>query len=533
MSKFIFVTGGVVSSLGKGLTSASLGRLLKDRGLKITMTKIDPYLNVDAGTMNPFQHGEVFVTDDGAETDLDLGHYERFVDINLSRLSNITTGQIYGAVINKERRGDYLGKTVQVIPHITDEIKERLRAGADEQQADVAIVEIGGTVGDIEGQPFLEAIREMKADLGEENVMYVHVTLIPYMGPAAESKTKPTQHSVRDLRNIGIKPDVLVCRSRRALTDDMKAKISLFCDVPKEAVIENLDVNCIYELPLILEKQGLTDLVLKHFGFTDSAPSHPEWEQMVQVLNNTQDQVVIAMVGKYMNLQDAYMSVSEALHHGGIANRVEVQIKRIDSEELERAGAEALLKGVNGLLVPGGFGSRGILGKVEAIRYARENKIPFLGLCLGMQCAVIEQARNQCSMEGAHSSEFDPAAPYLVLDLLPEQKTIEKKGGTMRLGASPVKVIEGTRAHEIYGTNLILERHRHRFEVNNIYRDKLASQGMVFSATTPDGRLVEMIELPEHPFFVASQFHPEFKSRPTRAHPLFREFIKAATDCRG
>ncbi len=528
MSKFIFITGGVVSSLGKGITAASIGRLLKDRGLRVTMMKIDPYLNVDAGTMNPFQHGEVFVTEDGAETDLDLGHYERFVDINLSRLSNITTGQIYGSVIAKERRGDYLGNTVQVIPHITDEIKQRLRSAAENDAAEVAIVEIGGTVGDIESQPFLEAIREMKADLGEENLMYVHVTLIPYMGPAAESKTKPTQHSVRELRNIGIHPDVLVCRARRPLTAEMKQKISLFCDVRKEAVIENLDADCIYEVPLVLERQGLTDLLLQRLGISDGTPDHSEWEEMVKTLRHPPATVRIAMVGKYMNLQDAYMSISESLCHGGIANRAAVEIKRIDSEEVERKGAEALLSEVNGILVPGGFGSRGIPGKIETIRYAREKKIPFLGLCLGMQCAVVEYARNVAGLQGAHSAEFDPDAPHPVLDLLPEQKGVEEKGGTMRLGAYPMKIAEGSRAHKIYGETVAYERHRHRFEVNNAYREQLSRKGLVFSGLSPDERLVEMIELPDHPFFLASQFHPEFKSRPNRAHPLFREFIRAA-----
>ena len=527
MSKFVFITGGVVSSLGKGLTSSSLGRLLKDRGLRVTMIKIDPYLNVDAGTMNPFQHGEVYVTEDGAETDLDLGNYERFVDINLSHMSNITTGQIYGAVITKERRGDYLGKTVQVIPHITDEIKQRIRATAAEDGAEVTLVEIGGTVGDIEGQPFLEAIREMRADLGAENVMYIHVTLIPYMGAAGENKTKPTQHSVRDLRNIGIKPDVLVCRAKFALTDDMKEKISLFCDVSKDAVIENLDADCIYKLPLILEEKGLSDLVIKRLNLPDNPADHSDWQKVVDAVTNPTGKVTIAMVGKYMNLQDAYMSITEALHHGGIANNVSVEIRRVDSEEVEEKGAAALLEGVSGIVVPGGFGNRGIDGKIAAIQYARENKIPFLGLCLGMQCAVIEFARNVCGLEKANSAEFDPNSEHLVLDLMAGQKSVNDKGGTMRLGSSPLKIVEGSRAHQIYGETLTYERHRHRYEVNNSYRETLSCKGLVFSAFTPDGRLVEMIELPDHPFFVASQFHPEFKSRPTKAHPMFREFIKA------
>jgi CTP synthase len=528
MRKFIFLTGGVVSSLGKGITSASLGRLLKDRGLKITMMKIDPYLNVDAGTMNPFQHGEVFVTDDGAESDLDLGHYERFVDINLSRLSNVTTGQIYGSVIAKERRGDYLGNTVQVIPHITDEIKQRIRTTADNDGADVALVEIGGTVGDIESQPFLEAIREMKAEQGEDNVMYIHVTLIPYMGPAGESKTKPTQHSVRDLRNIGIRPDILVCRSRKSMTADMKQKISLFCDVRPEAVLENLDAASIYDVPLTLERQGFTDLVMSRLKIEDGNCEHREWEQMVHTLHHPEKKVVIAMVGKYMNLQDAYISITESLYHGGIANQAAVEIRRVDSEEVERLGAAALLEGAQGILIPGGFGSRGIEGKIAAIRHARENRIPFLGLCLGMQCAVIEYARHVCGLEGAHSSEFVPDSPHLVIDFMPDQKGIQEKGGTMRLGAYPMKVAEGSRAHQIYGEALVYERHRHRYEVNNAYRETLAKKGLVFAGLSPDERLVEMIELPGHPYFLASQFHPEFKSRPTRAHPLFREFVAAA-----
>jgi CTP synthase len=528
MRKFIFLTGGVVSSLGKGITSASLGRLLKDRGLKITMMKIDPYLNVDAGTMNPFQHGEVFVTDDGAEADLDLGHYERFVDINLSRLSNVTTGQIYGSVIAKERMGDYLGNTVQVIPHITDEIKQRIRIAADNDGADVALVEIGGTVGDIESQPFLEAIREMKAEQGEDNVMYIHVTLIPFMGPAGESKTKPTQHSVRDLRNIGIRPDILVCRARKPLTAEMKQKISLFCDVRPEAVLENLDAASIYDVPLTLERQGFTDLVMSRLKIEDGHCEHREWEKMVHTLHHPESKVVIAMVGKYMNLQDAYISITESLYHGGIANKAAVEIRRVDSEEVERLGAEALLDGVQGVLIPGGFGSRGIEGKIAAIRHARENKIPFLGLCLGMQCAVIEFARHVCGLEGAHSSEFVPDAPHLVIDYMPDQKGIQEKGGTMRLGAYPMRVAEGSRVHEVYGEALVYERHRHRYEVNNAYRETLAKKGLVFAGLSPDERLVEMIELPGHPYFLASQFHPEFKSRPTRAHPLFREFIAAA-----
>ena len=527
MTKYIFVTGGVVSSVGKGITTACLGRLLKDRGLKVTIQKIDPYLNVDAGTMSPFQHGEVFVTDDGAETDLDLGHYERFVDLSLTSLSNVTSGQVYGAVIRKERAGEYLGQTVQVIPHLTDEIKSRVRAIAKGSSADVVITEIGGTVGDIEGQPFLEAIRQMRRELGADNTLYLHVTLIPYVGPSGESKTKPTQHSVRDLRNIGIQPDILLCRTRRPLSKEMREKLSLFCDVAPEAVIEGLDTESIYELPLIFEEQGLGPLVASRLGL-DGKPDHTEWEKVVARVREPTQTVQIAMVGKYMALQDAYISVTEAIKHGGIANGVRAEVRRVDSEQIEKHGPEKLLEGVHGMLVPGGYGDRGVEGKIMAIRHAREQKIPFLGLCLGMQCAVIEFARSFCGWEDANSTEFNPKTRHPVLDLLPTQEGVTDKGATQRLGAYPMRVMPGTQARKVYGTARASERHRHRYEVNNKFRSELEDRGLVVAGINPDSDLVELIELPDHPFFLASQFHPEFKSRPTRAHPLFREFVKAA-----
>ena len=527
MTKFIFVTGGVVSSVGKGITTACLGRLLKDRGLKVTIQKIDPYLNVDAGTMSPFQHGEVFVTDDGAETDLDLGHYERFVDISLNRQSNVTSGQVYGAVIDKERRGEYLGQTVQVIPHLTDEIKSRIRVIAEDSKADIVITEIGGTVGDIEGQPFLEAIRQMRREVGVDNTLYIHVTLIPYIGPSGESKTKPTQHSVRDLRNIGIQPDILLARTRRPLSKEMREKLSLFCDVAPEAVIEGLDTDSVYELPLIFEQQGLGPLVAHRLGL-DGKPDHSEWEQMVARIREPSQTVKIAMVGKYMALQDAYISVTEAIKHGGIANGARTEVTRVDSEEIEKHGPEKLLEGMHGILVPGGYGDRGVEGKIMAIRHARESKIPFLGLCLGMQCAVIEFSRTVCGWKDANSTEFDPKTEHPVLDLLPGQKHEGEKGATQRLGAYPMRIMPGTHARRVYGTARAQERHRHRYEVNNKLRSELEDKGLVVAGVNPDSGLVEMIELPDHPFFLASQFHPEFKSRPNRAHPLFREFVKAS-----
>jgi len=529
MSKFIFVTGGVVSSVGKGITTASLGRLLKNRGLKVTLQKFDPYINVDAGNMNPYQHGEVFVTDDGAETDLDLGHYERFVDINLTKLSNVTTGQIYGAVIGKERRGDYLGGTVQVIPHITNEIKERVLVAATAEGADVSIVEIGGTVGDIEGQPFLEAIRQMKNDLGPGNSLYVHVTLVPGVGPTAELKTKPTQHSVRELRNVGIAPDALIARSRSTLSDEMREKIALFCDIPGEAIFESPDVESIYEIPLILEAQGLSNLVCSRLGISRRKVSLDKWADMVHRLKNPGSAVRIAVVGKYIELRDAYISVAEALRSGGVEHGVSVDIVWVDAEDLEKKEPRKLLAGVHGVLVPGGYGNRGIEGKIRAISYARTKKVPFIGLCLGLQCAVIEFARNVCGMKTANSSEFAPDTEFPVVDLLLDQRRIEDKGGTQRLGLYPCKLTPGSTAAAIYGDQpVIYERHRHRYEVNNRFRDQLAAKGLVFSGVSPDEKLVEMIEVPDHPYFLASQFHPEFRSRPDRAHPMFSGLVKAA-----
>lgn len=525
--KFVFVTGGVASSLGKGITAASLGRLLKARGLKVALQKIDPYLNVDAGTMNPYQHGEVFVTEDGAETDLDLGHYERFVDINLTRKSNVTTGQIYGAVIEKERRGEYLGQTVQVIPHITDEIKRRIREVADEWDADVTIVEIGGTVGDIEGLPFLEAARQFKLDVGAEHVLYLHVTLIPTVA-GGELKTKPTQHSVRELRSIGIQPDGLVCRTPLPLTDEMRRKIALFCDTPIDAIFEAVDTDFIYEVPLLLEEQGIARWVMQRLGLSDGSPDLNDWRELVRRGRNPLNEVTIAMVGKYVQLRDAYLSVVEALKHGWFANQVRVRIQWVDAEQLSEETALSLLKGVDGIVVPGGFGYRGIEGKIVAIKYARENGIPFLGLCLGLQCAVIEFARNVCGLKGANSTEFDEETRYPVIALMDEQRRVVQKGGTMRLGAYPCFLKPGTKIAEIYGTQLVYERHRHRYEVNPRYHETLEKHGLTLCGISPDGKLVEAIELTDHPFFVATQFHPEFKSRPNRPHPLFAAFIAAA-----
>jgi CTP synthase len=524
--RYIFVTGGVASGLGKGITTASLGRLFKSRGLRVALQKLDPYVNVDPGTMNPFEHGEVFVLDDGAETDLDLGHYERFVDASLHRGSNVTTGSIYSAVIAKERRGDYLGKTVQVIPHITDEIKERIRSYARTEAADVLIVEIGGTVGDIESLPFLEAIRQLRNEVGRERCAFVHVSLIPFIGPSGELKTKPTQHSVKELRSLGLQPDAIVCRSDRPIGRHLKEKISLLCDVPISGVVSAPDTASIYEVPLVLQREGLDELLARHLGI-DAEPDLGEWEGLVRRIHAATDPVHIAIVGKYVNLRDAYLSVMEALRHGGFHHGARVEISWVASDDLAEGGREVLER-ADGILVPGGFGVRGVEGKVEAIRFARERGVPFLGICLGLQCAVIEFARNVCGLEGANSSEFDPATPHPVIDLLPEQKHVTELGGSMRLGAQPCHLVPGTRAAAAYGEQVVYERHRHRYEVNPAYHRVLSEHGLVFSGLSPDGRLVEIIELPDHPFFVAGQFHPELRSRPTRPHPLFREFVAAA-----
>ena len=530
MAKYIFVTGGVVSSLGKGITAASLGRLLKNRGYKVTIQKFDPYINIDPGTMSPYQHGEVFVTDDGTETDLDLGHYERFIDINLGKNSNVTTGKIYWSVLQKERRGDYLGHTVQVIPHITNEIKNRVYRVGDDDNADIVITEIGGTVGDIESLPFLEAIRQIKKEVGRNDVLYIHVTLVPYIGAAGELKTKPTQHSVKELRSIGIQPDIIVCRTERPLSDEMKEKLALFCDIDKDAVIENKTLNSIYEVPLLLSEEGMDRIVLDKLDLPDRPCDMEDWKKMVHAIYNTEKTLEIALVGKYVALHDAYLSVAEALNHAGIAYKTKVNIHWIDSETLEdpNLSMEEVFKGIDGIVVPGGFGNRGVEGKIRAVQYARENNVPYLGLCLGMQCAVMEFARHVVGLEGATSSEFHEDAKFPVIDLMPDQVDISDKGGTMRLGLYPCKLTEGTKAHEVYGTNLIYERHRHRWEFNNKYRTEMVNAGLVLSGTSPDDRLVEIVELKDHPWFVGCQFHPEFKSRPNRAHPLFKAFIAAS-----
>ena len=527
-TKYVFVTGGVVSGLGKGITAASLGRLLKNRGLSISIQKFDPYLNVDPGTMSPYQHGEVFVTDDGAETDLDLGHYERFIDENLSKNSNVTTGRIYSSVIEKERRGEYLGGTVQVIPHITNEIKDKVYQVAKERDVDVVITEIGGTVGDIESQPFLEAIRQIKSEVGSENVCYIHVTLVPYLGKSGELKTKPTQHSVKELRTIGIQPDIIVCRTEKSLTDDLKSKIGLFCNIEGKSVIQNLDADHLYEVPLMLHDEGLDNLVIEklHLGCKDIDNS--EWIEMVNRIKNLKHSVEIALVGKYVELHDAYISVVEALSHGGYANDSKVKIRWINAEDIENGDVNEILKGVDGVLVPGGFGDRGVEGKITSIKWARENKVPFLGICLGMQCAVIEFARDVLGFEGANSSEINPDTKYPVIDLMNDQKDIENLGGTMRLGQYPCKLDTESRAHEVYASDLISERHRHRYEFNNTYRKEISEAGMKIAGTSPDDRLVEIVEIEDHPWFVAVQFHPELKSRPNKPHPLFRGFIGAA-----
>ncbi len=530
-TKYIFVTGGVVSSLGKGITAASLGRLLKSKGISVTIQKLDPYINVDPGTMNPYQHGEVFVTEDGAETDLDLGHYERFIDVNLGKSNNVTTGMVYNTVISKERRGDYLGGTVQVVPHITNEIKERIRRVTRDEQFDVVIVEIGGTVGDIESLPFIEAVRQFKKEVGHENAINIHVTLVPYLETTKEFKTKPTQHSVKELRSIGISPEVIICRSTDRLTPELKDKTSLFCDVNREAVIGLTDVSSIYEVPLVLEQEGLDNIVIKYLGLTVKKKDSDlnDWREMVKTILSPTKLVKIAIVGKYVELPDAYKSVTEALKHGGVENNVGIDIKWVNSENIEKeASLEPVFRDVHGIVVPGGFGNRGIEGKIMSIKYARENKIPFLGLCLGMQTACIEFARNVCNLHDANSTEFNQKTKFPVIDLMAEQKKIMDMGGTMRLGAYPCKITKGTLLFKAYKEELIRERHRHRYEFNNSFKFQFQKAGMIFSGINPDRDLVEVIELKDHPWFVGTQFHPEFKSRPNRAHPLFREFVMAA-----
>ena len=532
-TKYIFVTGGVVSSLGKGITAASLGRLLKSRGYRVTIQKFDPYINIDPGTMSPYQHGEVFVTDDGAETDLDLGHYERFIDINLSKNSNTTTGKIYQSVINKERRGDYLGGTIQVIPHITNEIKERVFRVGQQDNADFVITEIGGTVGDIESLPFLEAIRQVKKDVGKNDVLYIHVTLVPYISAAGELKTKPTQHSVKELRSIGISPDIIVCRSEKPISKEMREKMAMFCDVDPDAVIQNLTARSIYEVPMLMEEQGLDTIVLRKLEMEDKPKDMQGWHDMVaRILKKYDKKVTIAVVGKYVALQDAYISITESLRHAAVANEAELDIHWVNAEEIEADDTDMakVMAGVDGILVPGGFGNRGIEGKIKAIQYAREHKIPFFGICLGMQCAVIEFARHVCGMADANSSEFNPNSTHPVIDLMPEQLDVEDLGGTMRLGLYPCKVYPDTLTSKAYNAELIYERHRHRYEFNNAFREEIVGKGLVLGGTLPNGRLVEIVELPEseHPWFLGAQFHPEFKSRPTNPHPLFREFVGAA-----
>ena len=526
--KYVFVTGGVVSGLGKGITAASLGRLLKARGYKVTMQKFDPYINIDPGTMNPIQHGEVFVTDDGAETDLDLGHYERFIDESLDKNSNVTTGKIYWSVLHKERRGDYGGGTVQVIPHITNEIKSRFYRNFTTKDTHIAIIEVGGTVGDIESQPFLEAIRQFQHDIGRDNAILIHVTLIPYLKASGEMKTKPTQASVKELQGMGIQPDIIVCRSEYPLDKHIKEKIALFCNVPSTHVLQNLDVEYLYEAPLAMEKENLAQVACECLKLPCPEPDLTDWKAMVESLRSPVRDVTVALVGKYIQLHDAYISVVEALKHGGIASHATVNIKWINSEELNKENADELLGDVDGILVPGGFGDRGIDGKITAIHYARVHKIPFLGLCLGMQLAIVEYARNVAGLEDAHSIELDPQTPHPVIALLPDQNGVEDIGGTLRLAAYPCVLDKTSRAYSLYGQEEIYERHRHRYEVNNDYRKVLEDNGMMLSGLSPDGRVVEMIELPDHPFFIATQAHPELKSRPNRPHPLFRGFVEAA-----
>lgn len=527
--KYIFVTGGVVSGLGKGITAASLGRLLKERGYRVTIKKFDPYLNVDPGTMSPYQHGEVFVTDDGAETDLDLGHYERFIDENLTVSSNVTSGKIYWSVLNKERRGDYLGGTVQVIPHVTNEIKERIYRYEGATPADVVIVEIGGTVGDIESQPFLESIRQVVTEVGRENVVFIHVTLVPYVAGSRELKSKPTQHSVKELLSLGIQPNIIVCRTEYELPDDMRKKLALFCNTREEDIIQNLTLDCLYEAPLMLEEEGLARAVCHHLGLVNAqTPDLSAWRDMVLRTKNATRHVTIGVVGKYVSLPDAYMSIAEALRHAGIANDAQVDVRLIDSEEISPENIAELFRDCGGLLVPGGFGDRGIEGKIATVQYARENNVPYLGICLGMQMAVIEFARNALGLADATSSEFDKLSQNPVIHIMPDQLDITDKGGTMRLGLYPCKLKEGSITHALYNEPLIYERHRHRYEFNNAYREVLEQHGMRIVGLSPDEKLVEIIELPGHPWFVGVQFHPEFKSRPNRPHPLFSGFVQAA-----
>lgn len=525
-TKYIFVTGGVVSSLGKGLASASIGNLLESRGLTVTFLKLDPYINVDPGTMNPYQHGEVYVTDDGAETDLDLGHYERFTSVVMSQKNNSTAGKIYHSVITKERRGDYLGGTVQVVPHVTDEIKNAIQNVAD--GVDVVIVEIGGTVGDIESLPFLEAIRQFPFDVGRENVLYIHVTLVPFIKTADELKTKPTQHSVNKLREIGIQPNIILCRTDRQLTVDIKKKIALFSNLEKEAVITARDVDTIYDVPLVLHQEGLDERIVQQLHLNSKPPQLGPWKELVEKIRHPKHKTRIALVGKYIELKESYKSLCEALTHGGLPHHCGVEVMWVDAEEIERKGAESFLKKGDGILIPGGFGNRGIEGKIEAIRYARESKMPFLGICLGMQCAAIEFGRNVAGLKDANSSEFDPKTPHPVIDLIPSQKDLDAKGGTMRLGAYPCELKKDSLAYRAYQTDLVAERHRHRYEFNNRYLETFKKAGMTFSGIYPKEQLVEIIELQDHPWFLATQFHPEFRSRPTAPHPIFREFIKAA-----
>ncbi|MCD8155997.1 MAG: CTP synthase [Clostridiales bacterium] len=526
--KYVFVLGGVVSGLGKGITAASLGRLLKARGYKVTMQKFDPYINIDPGTMNPIQHGEVFVTDDGAETDLDLGHYERFIDESLSKKSNVTTGKVYWTVLQKERRGDYGGGTVQVIPHITNEIKSRFYRDYTTDETKIAIIEVGGTVGDIEGQPFLEAIRQFQHEVGHENAIIIHVTLVPYLRAPGELKTKPTQMSVKELQGMGIQPDIIVCRTEHELEKDIKEKIALFCNVPKDQVLQNLDVEYLYEAPIAMEQEHLAEVACKCLGLDCPVPDLTDWSEMIDALRHPTGEVEVALVGKYIQLHDAYISVAEALKHGGIANHVSVNIRWVDSELVNEENVDEVLSGVQGILVPGGFGDRGIDGKIVAIQYARENKIPYLGLCLGMQLAIVEFARHCCGLEDAHSIELNPATRYPVIALMPDQDGVEDIGGTLRLGSYPCILDKNSKAYTVYGTETIHERHRHRYEVNNDYRAILTEHGLNLCGLSPDGRIVEMLELPDHPWFIATQAHPELKSRPNRPHPLFAGFIGAS-----